>query len=309
MPEKSNLLLNRILREVVWAWRLVRANIGQGVVLACLIIIATLVGGFAFSTSTWFQKIQSSALSQLQTIVFIDKSLPQERIQSIRMSFAERPGVSEVTFVSSDQALTELKASLSQYSWLFDNISENPIPPSFEIHFTNLDSMKTFIDDMRTATYVTDLLSPYEQAESVASFISGLYKAIFAILIVMVAVIAILAMLLVESEVLKQRESLALYSLLGASSRFLLMPFLIYILSFSIVGVIAAVIFGLYAAPLVVKLVNVINGLLFGMTVPLSNWEPYVILSAVVALIFVIGGAYLAMHRSIREVTSSELEL
>jgi len=84
--------------------------------------------------------------------------------------------------------------------------------------------MKQFIDEMRTATYITDLLAPYEQAQSVSTFISGMYKAIFAILIVMVAVLAILAMLLVESEVLKQRESLALYSLLGASPRFLLMP-------------------------------------------------------------------------------------
>jgi len=80
----------------------------------------------------WFQKIQSTALSQLQTVVFIDKSLPQEEIQSIRADFVSRPGVAEVTFVSSEQALAELRLSLSQYSWLFENISENPIPPSFE---------------------------------------------------------------------------------------------------------------------------------------------------------------------------------
>jgi cell division transport system permease protein len=202
----------------------------------------------------------------------------------------------------------ELKASLSQYSWLFNNITDNPIPPSFEIRFSDLESMKSFIDETRTATYVTDLLAPYEQAESVSTFISGFYRAIFVILIVMVAVLAILAMLLVESEVLKQRESLMLYSLLGASSRFLIMPFLLYVLSFAFFGGIVAVVFGVYAAPLVVKVVNVVNGLLFGMTVPLSNWEPYVIVSAVVSLFFVIGGAYLAMHRSIREVTSSELE-
>jgi len=60
--------------------------------------------------------------------------------------------VAEVTFVSSEQALAELRLSLSQYSWLFENISENPIPPSFEIRFTSLESMKQFIDEMRTAT-------------------------------------------------------------------------------------------------------------------------------------------------------------
>ncbi|MBK6585923.1 MAG: ABC transporter permease [Coprothermobacter sp.] len=309
MQKNSNLWLNRLLRELVWAWRLIRSNIAQGAVLAGLIIIATLLGGFAFSTSVWFQKIQSTALSQLQTVVFIDKSLPQEEIQSIRADFVSRPGVAEVTFVSSEQALAELRLSLSQYSWLFENISENPIPPSFEIRFTSLESMKQFIDEMRTATYITDLLAPYEQAQSVTTFISGMYKAIFAILIVMVAVLAILAMLLVESEVLKQRESLALYSLLGASPRFLLMPFLLYIVSFAAIGVIVSVILGIYAAPLVIDLVNVVNSLLFGLTVPLSSWEPYVLLSAVLSVVFVFGGTYLAIHRSIREVASSELEM
>jgi len=107
--KNSNLWLNRLLRELVWAWRLIRSNIAQGAVLAGLIIIATLLGGFAFSTSVWFQKIQSTALSQLQTVVFIDKSLPQEEIQSIRADFVSRPGVAEVTFVSSEQALAELR--------------------------------------------------------------------------------------------------------------------------------------------------------------------------------------------------------
>jgi len=41
--KNSNLWLNRLLRELVWAWRLIRSNIAQGAVLAGLIIIATLL--------------------------------------------------------------------------------------------------------------------------------------------------------------------------------------------------------------------------------------------------------------------------
>jgi len=87
------------------------------------------------------------------------------------------------------------------------------------------------------------------------------------------------------------------------------MPFLLYIVSFAAIGVIVSVILGIYAAPLVIDLVNVVNSLLFGLTVPLSSWEPYVLLSAVLSVVFVFGGTYLAIHRSIREVASSELEM
>ncbi|NPV88845.1 ABC transporter permease [Coprothermobacteraceae bacterium] len=301
--------LNRAIREIVWAWRLIRRNVAQGVILAALIVIAVLIVGLMSSVTAWFQRISEAALGQLQTVIFVQKDLSDEEIKELKVQFAQRSGVAEVRYVSPEDALSALRSSMPQYAWLFEHVDRSPIPPSFEVRFTSLDAMKTFLNQMRTATYVTDVLAPYDQAQSLSVFLGGARRVVWIALSILAAVLAILAMLLVESEVLKQRESLALYALLGATESFLFMPFFLYISAFAALGAIAGLALGFYAGPVVINVVNTINGLLFGFTVELSGWQFRVILGALLAIVFVLSGTFLALRRSVKAVTSSEFEM
>jgi cell division transport system permease protein len=281
---KSELLALHLQRGVQ---AIVSMPLTNGVAIATVLLCVVLFGGFLILTGN-VQQLLRDAGSNVNISVYLKDSASPAAIESVRQKIDERQEVESLEFVSKPEALAAFRKDLDSRASFLDGLDEeNPLPASFEV---KLDSSRS---EMHEVTRVAEFLRGmpevdevvygsewYERIQSLLKFVKVFGSALS---IIVLFVLVFLVASTIKLVIYARRNEIEIMQLVGATDRFIRMPFLIS----GIIQGLAGTIFGLILLFLgFVVFRSYISGVtLFGLAVPTLSF-----LSGTTILFFLLGG-------------------
>lgn len=222
---------------------LFRAKLASLVAITIICIALSLVGFFLIITLNLGALI-SEMRSRVELEAFLDRSLPDHRVQALDRELRLIPEIETLTFISKADAAKILRQVMGDQD-LFDLVETNPLPASFRIRlkepFRTLDHVERIaidiesLDGVEEVNYQKEMLRALDrQAQLYHRIVLGL------------GVLAALAAVFLISNTIKlsiysKRDLIRTMKLVGATHSFIAGPFLME-------GVLQGVVGGLAAA-------------------------------------------------------------
>jgi cell division transport system permease protein len=102
------------------------------ITIALAILIASAFILFFVNTS----EIIDSWKRGLRIMAYVKPGIPNADLNHLKRTIQSMDGVHSLRFISKQEAMDKLKDQMQHHSFLFDNLTENPLPDSFEIRMT-----------------------------------------------------------------------------------------------------------------------------------------------------------------------------
>lgn len=178
-------------------------------------------------------------VEQLQIITYFKDSTSTEAINKTKTQIAQYVEVDSMKFVSRDEALTILKSSLKGQDGILEGLTENPLPSSLEIKlkkdYLNLESIERFVrkikndyfEDIEYGQKWLERFITFFEVLKITGFILGGFLFLFTLLIISNTI-----KLLFHS----RREEIEIMKLVGATNRFIKIPFCIEGIILGLIG-------------------------------------------------------------------------
>jgi len=168
---------------------------------------------------------------KFSVMLYLKDNLSQDDIKNIANAANNDSSVEKVKFISKDNAMKELKATLKDTEYVLDGLDENPLPDSLEI---KLKSDAIGPETVKKLTARLTKINGVQEVEYGEKFLSSVYSLSRGIKTVGMAFIIIMSAGMVfvcysTVKILFYRKSMEIetYKLLGATKTFIRAPFFI----------------------------------------------------------------------------------
>ncbi len=269
--------------------------------MACIFLF-----GVFYAILVNFQGIVRDVESGVAITVFFDEGTTQDEIDRLGVKIAQRPEVSNYSFVSADEAWENYK--LEYFEGDEDAAaafgSENPLAneASYEIYMSDVAEQQNLVDYLETQDHVRRV----RQSETVANTLSDANRLIgiisVAVLVILVCVAIFLISNTVRTGIAVRKEEIAIMKMIGATDRFARSPFIVEGVFIGAVGAIIPLIILYFVYGRVIAYVAERFGFLTSMVNFVSARSVFTILIPV-SLVLGIGIGYLGsrvtVHRHI----------
>ncbi|WP_343208628.1 permease-like cell division protein FtsX [Anaerolentibacter hominis] len=198
-----------------------------GTISACLFLF----GIFYFVLAN-FQHMIKVAESSVGITVFFEEGTDDDTIKQMGEDIKNaRPEVSQVEFISADQAWAEYKETVfKQKPELVDSFGEdNPLEDSASlgIYLSDISKQKDLVSYIEGLSGVRQVNSSDTTAEGLTSFNSLVGYVSIAIIVILVAVAVFLISTTVSMGISVRRDEIAVMKLVGATDFFIRAPFIV----------------------------------------------------------------------------------
>lgn len=165
----------------------------------------------------------------------------EEDIRGIEEQISKIEHVSAYTQVTSDEALEELKERAPSIKEILNryDAETNPLPHTFKVEFSDFDEVHSIIRDLNAITGIDEVKSQISVYEG-ANRLKSLFRVIGIWIMVILFVVAILVIMnTVKLTVYSRRQEIAIMRYIGATSAFVIAPFIV---EGVIIGIVSAVV-------------------------------------------------------------------
>jgi len=197
------------------------------ITISLAILIASAFILFFVNTS----EIINSWKRGLRIVAYLKPHIHNDDLISLERTIQSLDGVHTLRFISKQEALDRLKAQLKHQSFLFENLSENPLPDSFEIRMTastgswqKIESLAAQIESLaliEEVEYGRRWIGRFVRIISLFRLAGYAMGAVF--FVATVFIVANTIRLVIYS----RREEVEIMRLVGATDHFIKMPFYI----------------------------------------------------------------------------------
>ena len=193
------------------------------IIIACLLIM----GSFSMLTLNIDKNIDRLQ-NQNEVIAYVDETLSEDEARAIEPKIAALDNVASVTFVTREQAMQTFTAEYD--SDLFDNIDASFFRHRYVVTLNDLSLMKDMQAALKNIDGIADVTAHLDYAENFITFRN------------IVSVVSVVA-------TFGRREEIAIMKMVGATNRFIRLPFVVEGLVLGLVGGLVAFLlqFGLYS--------------------------------------------------------------
>lgn len=210
---------------------------------ACLFLF-----GLFYAIVTNFAHIVKTAQEGVAVYVFFDDGLEESRIQEIGELILKRPEVSDINFVSAEEAWESFKSEyLGDYA---DGFTENPLADSanYEVYLNDVSMQSALV------TYLESLdgVRLVNRSEIVATTLTGVNALIAYVSVGIIAILFAVSVFLISNTVTigisVRKEEITIMKYIGATDFFVRSPFVIEGMMIGLIGasIPLAVIYGMY---------------------------------------------------------------
>ncbi len=189
---------------------------------ACLFLF-----GLFYAIVVNFQHIVRSAEEGVSVTVFFDEGLDDIRIQEIGESIRKRPEVTNVIFISAEEAWESFKKEyLGEYA---DGFTENPLADSanYEIYLNDVSMQLALV----TYLEATDGVRLVNRSELAATTLTGVNALIAYVSVGIIAILFAVSVFLISNTVTigisVRKEEINIMKYIGATDFFVRSPFVI----------------------------------------------------------------------------------
>lgn len=186
---------------------------------ACLFIF-----GIAYSLLVNFQHMIKTAEEAVSITVFYNEGLPQEEIDRIGNLIRSRTEVSEVVFVSAEEAWAEFSAELGEAA---EGITENPLVNSanHEVYLHDVSAQANLVKYIESIEGVRKV----NQSEFTANMFTGVNALVTYVSIGMISILLAVSVFLISNTVTigisVRKEEITVMKYIGATDFFVRAPF------------------------------------------------------------------------------------
>ena len=220
------------MRSTSLAWGLrqslrgLRQNALMSLASVLTVALSLLVAGLFGLIIINLGHLATLAERQVEVTVFMADNLPVPGVQAIEARLKAMPGVTEVDFVSKEEALTRLKAVFADDKDLLAEVEQqNPLYRSFEVRTAQPERIKPTADAAQKLDGV--LKVNYKQ-----DLVDKLFRVTRAIRVAGLVIMAVLvlAMVMIISNTIRitvfaRRHEIGIMKLVGATDGFIRWPF------------------------------------------------------------------------------------
>ena len=216
--------LGFFLRE---ALKNIRLNLLMSITAMITTFICILVLGVSLLVSSHIKGIIGSVREDVSVEAFFPRSASQEEMEKVRNSVEGYPEVSEVTFVSQEEALAIFKDRFKDRPDLYEGIDPSVLQASLQIQLEDSAAADEVAQRLREEHGFTDdnLSYPQQTIERLnkvtSAIIWGLYAATLLFLISSVLLISNA----IRLSIFARRKEIEVMKLVGASDSFVRTPF------------------------------------------------------------------------------------
>lgn len=181
--------------------------------------------------------------SDVEIVAFLEDDLTAYQTEELQQTLKKNPAVLSVTFVSRDEALARLENKMGEYDLLESMEGSNPLNDSLEIKATN-------------PREVGELAAAVEKMEGVGKvrygqdLVQKLFSATYWVRILSVVIVVFLGMAAVflvatttRLTIFSRRKEIYIMKLVGATNRFIRLPFFLEGMALSVSGTLFALAF------------------------------------------------------------------
>ena len=163
--------------------------------------------------------------------VYLANTLQKDDLDSIMDSFRKKKAVLSVRYISKDEAMKELRASLKNSDYILEGLEENPLPDSLEIRLKRNEVGPETAQQLAKESLKIKGITEVDYGEKFLSTISAITKGFKAIGVVFVIILSTGIIFVCYSTVkilfYRRTEEIETFKLLGATKGFIRTPFLI----------------------------------------------------------------------------------
>ena len=198
---------------------------------ACLFLF-----GLFYAIVSNFQNIVKSAEQGVSVTVFFDAGLEDSRIQEIGEMIARRTEVSNVHFVSADEAWESFKTEyLGEYA---DGFTENPLADSanYQIYLNDVSMQSALVTYLESISGVRQV----NRSEITATTLTGVNALVAYVSVGSIAILLAVSIFLISNTVMigisVRKEEINIMKYIGATDFFVRSPFVIEGMLIGLIG-------------------------------------------------------------------------
>ncbi|HET6463562.1 MAG TPA: permease-like cell division protein FtsX [Candidatus Krumholzibacteria bacterium] len=176
-------------------------------------------------------KLVSEAQNEMKMYVYLDDGVSQDEAQGLYQKILQESEVSEVRFVSKDEAMEEFRKELGDDSDLVGTLRANPLPNSFLVtpkeEFKTRDAMVALAERIEPLRGVEEVRYGREFLDKFASVLKALYfvNGVVGFIVILSALFIISNA--VRLTVISRRKTIEILKLVGATNSYIVAPFII----------------------------------------------------------------------------------
>ncbi len=215
----------------------IRLNLLMSVTAVTTTFVCVLVLGAAILVSGHVEGIIGSVRQDVSVEAFFSPDETQDRIDEVRQQVEAYPEVSEVKYISQEQALADFKDTFKDNPEIYQDLGSDVLPASLAIQIEDPSEAEAVAGKLRSAGFTDENLSypqqTIERLNSVTSYmIWGLRAATALFLISSILLISNA----IRLSIFARRQEIEVMKLVGASDSFVRTPFVLEGMMQSLVG-------------------------------------------------------------------------
>ncbi|MCI0571690.1 MAG: permease-like cell division protein FtsX [Myxococcaceae bacterium] len=222
------------LAKAASAWRSTAEGVRHApfvhAIAVVTLTIALFTAGLARGADALIQSLLASLGGEVRVTVYLEEGLPEEDAETLRRGLEQRVG-GAATLVTPTDALERLGRELPEVRGLLVSLEDNPLPPSVELAVPEgrrtPEALRALAMEARRLPGVTDV----EWGEEAVARLSAIARVLrlggaVAFAVVLLATVTIVAATL-QLSIYARREEIEIQKLVGATDRFVRVPFVL----------------------------------------------------------------------------------
>ena len=190
----------------------------------CMIVCCLLIMGSFSLVAINLDEMWGNYEQQNEFLAFIDESYTQEEARALQSQIEAVPNVSEVTFVTKEEAQEDFSADKADNE-LFESLPSSVFRDRYRIHVVNLEQLEQTVEQVKQVSGVADTSAAPEIAEGfvvVRNIASG-------VALILVVTLLLVSLFIITNTIrlatFNRRDEIAIMKMCGATNGFVRWPF------------------------------------------------------------------------------------
>jgi cell division transport system permease protein len=167
----------------------------------------------------------------IRIMAYLQPNTPNTQIPELKQRIQSMSGVREVRYISKEQGLAQLKAQMKRQSSLFESLAENPLPDAFEIRMTAPDQNRDRIEKLSRRLESLERIADVEYGQKWLGRFAGIVNLFRFVGYAMGGLFFMATVFIVANTIrlviYSRREEVEIMRLVGATDKFIKIPFYI----------------------------------------------------------------------------------
>ncbi len=263
----------------------------------CVLLVSLLLVGISVLFYININAVIGSIEDKNEVIVYLLDETDDARIEEIGKQLTAMENVSAVTLYSREEAFADLKASMNDYTQVFESLGDdNPLPDAYRIRVNDIAQMEETVAAANAIPDVEYVSAP----DSFVELLTELRRVIAIIAIAIIIALLIVSMVIISNttraSVFARRREISIMQSVGATKAFIRFPFFVEGMVNGFMAGAAATLLTWFTYDSLVDMLGNFNVL---STIGLGSIIPYESIAIWVAVAYIVAGSLIGALGSV----------